>query len=78
MASATRPSWSRPDRAGSTDRTVRSKATSPQRSPSRVATVVRHISASMACSTRGTSATWPAITRPLSSRSSTFWLRSAR
>ncbi len=42
MASVTRPSWSRPERAGSTARTVRSKATRPHRSPRRVATVVRH------------------------------------
>lgn len=32
----------------------------------------------MACSTRGTPATLPAITRPLSNSTTTFWLRSVR
>ena len=63
---------------GTTARTVASKATRPARSPRRVATEVSAIAASMACSTRGTPATWPAITRPLSSRVMTVWFCSAR
>ena len=78
MASVTRPSWLRPWPGATTARTSRSNATSPARSPSRVATAVSIITASMACSTRGTSSTRPAITRPLSSRLITVWFRSAR
>src|SRR6266540_2546756 len=59
-------------------RTSESKATMPARSPSRVATAVSIITASMACSSRGTPATSPAMVRPASSSSRTVWLRSAR
>ena len=79
MASVTRPTCSRPALGGhDRARTSRSKATRPHLSPSLVATVVTHITASMACSTRGTPATGPAMTLPLSSRSTIVWLRSAR
>ena len=57
--------------AGTTARTSRSYATRPTRSPSPVATVTRHISASIACSTRGTSATRAAMVLPLSNSAMT-------
>src|SRR4051812_22833583 len=78
MASVIRPSWARPGDGGTTERTSRSKATSPARSPNRADTAVSIITASMACSTRGTSSPRPAIPRPWSSRLMTTWLRSAR
>jgi hypothetical protein len=78
MASVTRESWSLACPGPTTARTSRSKATSPARSPRRVASEVSIMTASIAWSSRGTSATRPAMVRPLSSSSRTVWFRSAR
>ena len=72
------PGWLRDFDGSSTARTLASNTISPHLSPRRVATVASIIVASIACSTRGTSSTRPAITRPLSSSTITVWLRSAR
>ena len=72
------PAALRPDRGGTTARTTWSKATRPGISPRGSATDVSIITASMACSTRATPSTCPAMVRPLSRRHTPLWLRSAR
>ena len=78
MASVTRRSWSREWPGATVPRSWSANATSPARSPRRVATAVSIITASRAWSSLGTPATWPAIRRPVSSSMSTVWFRSAR